>query len=309
MQEAIAAGKAGGAAAKGAPARPPSRTASGVGAASPGAGSSGSRPGTARSSPKALAPKNLNRLGSGATAAAKTGAGGAAPRRPAAQAGMTTRSRAAGGGGGGGAAAEEDMSVGKLSNEELEERMVQTFGEPTGGAGWAGLGALGHASPAAQEPCGRRGHAGLQRLSNAASTGPASCLPSLALSVARPILAWLPGGDHSAACAPACCCLQWSCCAAPSGRSVWRPWAACSAWCRRWATPAPAATSSCSAWPTCRAGATRTSRQGRVRVFFECLMSRPWVHSLLLAHTALSWLKSSLRFCCLVVPALLPVVP
>ncbi|KAL4424717.1 hypothetical protein ABPG77_000060 [Micractinium sp. CCAP 211/92] len=131
VQEAIAAGKAGGAAAKGAAARPPSRTASGVGAASPGAGSSGSRPGTARSSPKALAPKNLNRLGSGATAAAKTGAGGAAPRRPAAQAGMTTRSRAAGGGGGGSAAAEEDLSVGKLSNEELEERMVQTFGEPT----------------------------------------------------------------------------------------------------------------------------------------------------------------------------------
>lgn len=136
VQEAIAAGKAGGgASARGAPARPPSRTASGVGAASPGAG--GSRPGTARSSPKALAPKNLNRLGSGAAAAAKGGAGGAAVRRTGTQGssgGMTTRSRAAAGGGGGGAATEEDMSVGKLSNEELEERMVQTFGGSTGGA-------------------------------------------------------------------------------------------------------------------------------------------------------------------------------
>lgn len=143
VQEAIAAGKAagGGGAAKAAPARPPSRTASGVAAAASAPGGTGSRPGTARSSPKALAPKNLNRLGSGAAAAAKAGAGGTAARRTATQGagGMTTRSRAAAGGGSGIAAADEDLSVGKLSNEELEERMVQTFGGSTGELGWTCL--------------------------------------------------------------------------------------------------------------------------------------------------------------------------
>ena len=96
-----------------------------------------SRPGTARSSPKALAPKNLNRVGSGTGAAAKGGAAGGAVRRTASgTGGPTTRARAGAGAGGAGAAEkEEDLSVGKLNNEELEERMVASFGAPTGG--WA----------------------------------------------------------------------------------------------------------------------------------------------------------------------------
>jgi hypothetical protein len=120
VAEAISAGR-GGSGPNAAAARPPSRTASSASAG----GASGSRPGTARSSPKALAPKNLNRP----AAAGKAGA--APPRRTAsgAAAGAKTRS---GGGGGGGAAAEEDLSSGKLSNEELEERMCDTFGAPTG---------------------------------------------------------------------------------------------------------------------------------------------------------------------------------
>ncbi len=126
VQEAIAAALGGGggrpaAAAPPAAGRPPSRQASNVSTAS------GSRPGTARSSPKALAPKSLNRPAAAAGAAAK----GAAVRRTASGTGGRGGARA-GGSGGGAAAPEEDLSVGKLSNEELEERMVETFGAPTG---------------------------------------------------------------------------------------------------------------------------------------------------------------------------------
>jgi hypothetical protein len=100
---------------------PPSRTAS-----TASGGASTSRPGTARSSPKALAPKNGVRPGTGA-AAGKAGAG----LRRAASSGVVTRSKA--GGGGAAVPVEEDLSSGKLSNEELEGRMVETFGEGTGG--------------------------------------------------------------------------------------------------------------------------------------------------------------------------------
>ena len=129
VQEAIAAAKGGGggrsAAAAAAPpvGRPPSRQASNVSTAS------GSRPGTARSSPKALAPKSLNRPAAAAGAAAK----GAAVRRTASGTGGSASARGGARAGGSSAAApEEDLSVGKLSNEELEERMVETFGGATG---------------------------------------------------------------------------------------------------------------------------------------------------------------------------------
>jgi hypothetical protein len=95
------------------------------------AAASSSRPGTARNSPRALAPKNGTRPPA-AAAGAKGGA--AAPRRTASGAGAKAR----GGSGGGGAVVEEDLSSGKLSNEELEERMVELFGGDTGGPGWDG---------------------------------------------------------------------------------------------------------------------------------------------------------------------------
>ncbi|KAL4854812.1 hypothetical protein ACK3TF_004509 [Chlorella vulgaris] len=85
------------------------------------AAASSSRPGTARNSPRALAPKNGTRPPA-AAAGAKGGA--AAPRRTASGAGAKGR-------GGSGAVVEEDLSSGKLSNEELEERMVELFGGDT----------------------------------------------------------------------------------------------------------------------------------------------------------------------------------
>jgi hypothetical protein len=121
VAEAISAGRGGSGPATAA-ARPPARTASGAS----GGGASGSRPGTARSSPKALAPKNLNRP----AAAGKAGA--APPRRTASGGGAAAAAKTRSGGGGGGAPAEEDLSSGKLSNEELEERMCDTFGALTG---------------------------------------------------------------------------------------------------------------------------------------------------------------------------------
>lgn len=128
VQEAIAAAKGGAgglpaAAAAPAAGRPPSRQASNVSTAS------GSRPGTARSSPKALAPKSLNRPAAAAGAAAK----GAAVRRTTSGIGgpASARGGARAGGSGSAAAPEEDLSVGKLSNEELEERMIETFGGST----------------------------------------------------------------------------------------------------------------------------------------------------------------------------------
>ena len=142
VQEAIARGGAGGrpgpaAAAAPAAGRPPSRQASNVSA------TSSSRPGTARSSPKALAPKSLNRPAAAAGAAAKGGAAGAALRRTASSGPASVRGAARGGAGGSGGAAapEEDLSVGKLTNEELEARMVESFGASTGVracCGWRG---------------------------------------------------------------------------------------------------------------------------------------------------------------------------
>ncbi|PRW20522.1 microtubule associated isoform A [Chlorella sorokiniana] len=126
VQEAIAAAKGGAggrpaAAAAPAAGRPPSRQASNVSTAS------GSRPGTARSSPKALAPKSLNRPAAAAGAAAK----GAAVRRTTSGGPASARGGARAGGSSSAAAPEEDLSVGKMSNEELEERMVETFGGST----------------------------------------------------------------------------------------------------------------------------------------------------------------------------------
>lgn len=145
VQEAIAKGgganggggaaKAAGGSGAAAAGRPPSRSTSGVPAAA-GASGSGSRPGTARNSPKALAPKNLNRVGSSAGGAAKGGAAPAAARRlvsqPASGGAASSGARGRASGSGGAAAKEEDLSVGKLSNEELEGRMNEMFGSSTG---------------------------------------------------------------------------------------------------------------------------------------------------------------------------------